>query len=63
MIGPAAGKATVQLLSVVPSPGEALVSGCVAQTFTDVDLRTVPAVTLWKSVSKRCCMSHLRHAI
>ena len=47
----AAGKATVQLLSTVPKPGEALVSGVVAQTFTDVDLRTVPALTLWRSVS------------
>lgn len=41
----------MQLLSIVPKPGEALVSGCVAQTFTDVDLRTVPALTLWRSVS------------
>ena len=45
-----AGKATVQLLSIVPKPGEALMSGVIAQTFTDVDLRTVPALTLWRSV-------------
>ena len=41
----------MQLLSIVPKPGETLVSGCIAQTFTDVDLRTVPALTLWRSVS------------
>jgi len=40
----------VQLLSIVPKPGETLMSGVIAQTFTDVDLRTVPALTLWRSV-------------
>ena len=44
----------MQLLSVVPKPGETLMSGVIAQTFTDVDLRTVPALTLWKSVSRNC---------
>ena len=42
----------MQLLSIVPKPGETLMSGVIAQTFTDVDLRAVPALTLWKSVSR-----------
>ena len=51
----------MQLLSIMPSPGETLVSGCVAQTFTDVDLKTVPAVTLWKSVSSPAPARHDEH--